>query len=66
MGLKTKEFTIKNNFKRTNRVQDDDVNHKGKYFWRKKNKCTFLNYIFDLSPYRFTQISSVVTRWMHN
>jgi hypothetical protein len=37
-------------------IQDDDVNHKGKYFWREWNKTIFLNHIFDLYPYSFTQI----------
>jgi hypothetical protein len=32
----------------------------------KEKKSTFLNHIMDLSPYSFTQISSVGTRWMHN
>jgi len=31
-----------------------------------KGKQQFLNRIFDLFSYRFTQISSVGTRWMHN
>jgi hypothetical protein len=42
MDLKTKIFTIKINFKRTNRIQDDDVNHNGKYFWRENKKTIFL------------------------
>jgi hypothetical protein len=36
------------------------MNFKG----RKENY--FFNRIFDLSHYRFNQISSVGTRWMHN
>jgi hypothetical protein len=38
MGLKN---AIKTNFKTTNRIQDDDVNHKGKYFLRER-KLLFL------------------------
>jgi len=33
-------------------------------FGGKKKKNTFFHCIFGLSPYRFTQISSVVTVWM--
>ena len=57
---------MKLNFKRTNRIRYDYVNHKGKYFWRERKKNTFFNCIFDLSPYRFTQISSVGTCQMRN
>jgi hypothetical protein len=34
-------------------------------FQRERKKTTFFNRIFNLSPYRFTQISSVGTHWMH-
>jgi hypothetical protein len=33
-------------------------------FQRERNKTTFFHHIFYLSPCRFTQISSVPTRWM--
>jgi hypothetical protein len=56
MGFKTKKCTIKINFKRTNKIQDDDdVHHKGKYF-RGERKKKISNRIFDLSACRFTQI----------
>ena len=60
MGL-NKKCTIKINFKRTTRIQEDDANDKGKYFWRERKKTTFLNHIFDLSPCMLTQISYVST-----
>jgi hypothetical protein len=57
-GPQDEKCTIKINFKRTNGIRDDDVNHKSKHFWREMKKTIFLNHIFDLYPYRFTQISS--------
>jgi hypothetical protein len=35
-------------------------------FGEKEIKLLFLYPIFGLSPYKFTQISSVGTHWMHN
>jgi hypothetical protein len=32
MDLKEKKYTIKINFETPNWIQDDDFNHKGKYF----------------------------------
>jgi len=37
-----------------------------KYFGGKRRKNTFFNCIFGLYPYRFTQISSVGTHWIHD
>jgi hypothetical protein len=65
-GPQNKKCTIKIKFKRTNRIQDDDVNHKGKYFWRTRKITTFLIIFSTYLLYRFTQISSVGTRWMRN
>jgi hypothetical protein len=64
MGLKTKT-TININIKRTNRIQDDDVNQTGKQFWRERKKTTFL-IIFSTYLFKSTEISSVGTRWMWN
>jgi len=36
------------------------------YFQKEINKSNFCNRVFDLSPYGFTQISSVGTRWISN
>jgi hypothetical protein len=33
-------------------------------FQRKRKKTIFFNNIFNVSPYIFTQIASVGTRWM--
>jgi hypothetical protein len=57
MGLKTKYVLLNSTL--SNMIEDDDVNHKGKYFWRERKTTKFFNHIFALSPYRFTQISSV-------
>ena len=68
MSLKTK-IVIKIHFIRTNRIQDDDVNHKGKICknkWREKEKTIFSYRIFDISHYGFTQILILGTHLMHN
>ena len=68
-GPQNKNCTIKIHFIRTNRIQDDDVNHKGKICknrWREEEKPTFSYRIFGISTYGFTQISSLGTHWMHN
>jgi len=58
MGFKRKSVLTKSTLKGTNEIQDDDVT-RGKYRWKEKKKTTFLNCIFGLSPYMFTQMSSV-------
>jgi hypothetical protein len=45
-GPQNKKCNIKINFKRTNRIQDDDFNHKGKYFWRERKKELFFKSLF--------------------
>ena len=51
MGIKTNNCTIKIHFIRTNRIQDNDVNHKGKICkkWRGKNNYFFLSYFWYIS-----------------
>lgn len=57
------------NFKRSNRIQDDDGILGENILEGKEENCFFFfffNCIFSLSPYMFTQMSSVYIHWIQN
>jgi hypothetical protein len=61
MGLKKKNVLSTSTLKELIRFKMMMSTIRVNSFGRKKRKC-FFHRIFDLSPYRFTQISSVGTR----
>jgi hypothetical protein len=66
MGLKTKNVLSKSTLKEPIGFKMMMSTIRVNIFGGKGRKLLFFNCIFDLSPYRFTQISSVGTRWMQN
>jgi hypothetical protein len=58
--------TIRVNLRSKNGPPKENNNIKVMNFQKERKKTTYFNRFFYLSPYRFTQISSVGTRWMQN
>jgi hypothetical protein len=64
MGLKTKNVLSTSTLKEPIGFKMMMSTIRVNSFGGKEKKNFFFNHIFDLSPYRFTQISSVGTHWM--
>jgi hypothetical protein len=66
MGLKTKNVPSKSTLKEPIKFKMMMSTIRVNIFGGKGRKLFFFNRIFNLHPYRFTQISSVGTHWTRN